>query len=1065
MADLAPTVDFVPAELDQAVEGYLCGLAAGTPDHSQLIGANPSFADELNAFLRDDAWMRRLACSKHLDRVDRPLFVGQQGSSPSRTSVAPCGAIPFGDYELLEEIGRGGMGVVYKARQRSLNRLVALKMIRSAQLASEQEVQRFYTEAESAAHLDHPGIVPVYAAGELEGTHYYSMGFVEGISLHELIADQTVLPAKEAAELVRRIAEAIQYAHRRGVIHRDLKPANILLAHSDRQDAMQLPGQQGQRFEPKVTDFGLAKKIEAESELTGTGQILGTPSYMPPEQAVGESGPLSDVYSLGAVLYCLLVGAPPFRAANPVQTLQQVLHDEPVPPRRINSTVPRDLETICLKCLQKTPGRRYGSAQELAADLKRFLDGEPITARPVTAWERAFKWARRRPTTAALLVVAPIMLMAFVGLIVTQRYQGQLKRVLYARRVLAAHQAWRDQEMEIAERLLEDCESNLRGWEWDYVHRLCRTGLDRVIERPSSTTRRMVLTQEPMTREVGVIHVWDTASGHKIAMIEDDTPQVAGVQFSPDGKELEVVSVDGTGKVWNLDTLRGPRATSGLGGFPPKIAYSPDGSRLAAYVSLAFRGRAAAWARPQAGVHEHRPDRLAAYLSLALMGDRMDDSRLSEGFAAAKSDDTKMWSSGKLADAVLQGHLQISAVAFSPDRQRLASADTSGKIKVWDSPKYNCTVEWQGHAGEVYEVSFSPDGRRLASGGNDLSVRIWDALTGRRMLEFEGSDGHSGAVYGVAFHPDGEQVVSAGGDLAVRMWNVGRVTDAAILNGHAGPVKGIAFHPDGALLASAGDDGVIKLWRPHTRELVRQFRAHDEVISAVVFSPDGRLLASASDDQTVRIWNVSTGAEEPDHVLDRHQGKVYGVSFSPDGRLLASASHDGKCVIWNVATGQAQDEMASSAGPVMTTAFDPGGRFIVMGGNDLTVRNLKHGAEALLTGHEREVLSVALSPDGSRLASGSADGTVRVWRPTTGAAIATLTGHQTSVTGVAFSPAGDRVASTSWDGSVKVWDPDLQQETLSLKGQSGRAYGVAFSPDGRYLASANHDGTITLWGR
>jgi hypothetical protein len=283
---------------------------------------------------------------------------------------------------------------------------------------------------------------------------------------------------------------------------------------------MQLSGQRDLRFEPKVTDFGLAKKIEANSELTGTGQILGTPSYMPPEQAAGESGPLSDVYSLGAVLYCLLVGAPPFRAANPVQTLQQVMQDEPVPPRRINSTVPRDLETICLKCLQKNPGRRYGSAQELAADLRRFRDGEPITARPVTSWERAWKWSRRHPATAALMSLAPVLLVAVVVLTVSYRYQGELEGLLYSRGVLGAYRAWEDNEIVNAQALLDNCSPRLRGWEWDYVQRLCRTGLDRAIERPYSTNRRLVVRQAPMARGVGAMHVWDAGSGRKIALLE-----------------------------------------------------------------------------------------------------------------------------------------------------------------------------------------------------------------------------------------------------------------------------------------------------------------------------------------------------------------------------------------------------------------------------------------------------------------------------------------------------------------------------------------------------------------
>ena len=262
-------------------------------------------------------------------------------------------------------------------------------MILAGQLADETDVRRFYTEAEAAANLDHPGIVPIYEVGQHEGQHYFSMGFVEGQSLAQRLADGP-LPAREAAELIAGSAEAIEYAHQRGVIHRDLKPANILLDASGN---------------PRVTDFGLAKKVEGDSGLTGSGQIMGTPSYMPPEQAGGkrgEVGPAADVYALGATLYALVTGRPPFQAATAMDTVLQVVSDEPVPPRRLNASIPRDLETICLKCLEKEPARRYASAAALAEDLRRYLAGEPILARRGSAPERAWRWCHRNPAVASL---------------------------------------------------------------------------------------------------------------------------------------------------------------------------------------------------------------------------------------------------------------------------------------------------------------------------------------------------------------------------------------------------------------------------------------------------------------------------------------------------------------------------------------------------------------------------------------------------------------------------------------------------------------------------------------
>jgi WD40 repeat protein len=321
----------------------------------------------------------------------------------------------FGDYELLHKVGSGGMGVVFKARQISLNRIVALKMILAGRLASGEDVRRFRLESEAAANLDDPGIVPIYEVGQHEGQHYFSMGFVEGESLAERVAGGP-LPARQAADLVRQIAESVHHAHGRGVIHRDLKPANILLDHQGR---------------PRITDFGLAKTIRDDRGLTATGQVMGTPSYMPPEQTSGRGdaiGPAADVYALGAILYCLLTGRPPFQASSPMDTLLQVREQEAVPPRQLNAAVPRDLETIALKCLQKEPMRRYGSARELADDLDRYRSGLPILARPIGRAERLWRWCRRNSALAAmtfnlalLLVTATVVSGRFAFVAAQQR--------------------------------------------------------------------------------------------------------------------------------------------------------------------------------------------------------------------------------------------------------------------------------------------------------------------------------------------------------------------------------------------------------------------------------------------------------------------------------------------------------------------------------------------------------------------------------------------------------------------------------------------------------------------
>jgi tRNA A-37 threonylcarbamoyl transferase component Bud32 len=309
----------------------------------------------------------------------------------------------FGDYELLEEIARGGMGIVFKARQVTLNRIVAVKMILAGQLASPAEVQRFHTEAEAAAQLNHPNIVAIHEVGQHDGQHYFSMDYVEGKDLAKVIAGKPMSSVK-AAECIKTMAEAVHHAHLRGVLHRDLKPSNVLI------DAA------GQ---PRITDFGLAKQTDRRAEVTRTGVGMGTPSYMPPEQATGnrgEVGPASDVYSLGAILYELVTGRPPFQAANPMDTVLQVLEQDPVSPRKLNPQVPPDLETICLKCLEKNPLRRYHSARDLSEELTRFLNHEPILARRASWVRRTWSVTRRRPwllVGLASLVVLTLLAVSY----------------------------------------------------------------------------------------------------------------------------------------------------------------------------------------------------------------------------------------------------------------------------------------------------------------------------------------------------------------------------------------------------------------------------------------------------------------------------------------------------------------------------------------------------------------------------------------------------------------------------------------------------------------------------
>ena len=400
--------------LNQVLAVFLRAAEAGeAPDRHELLARHPDLAAELEAFFADHDWLHQLAAPLRPigEALPRPAEAPTLAPDGGFAAAAPLGDIRYlGDYELLEEIARGGMGMVFRARQVTANRAVAVKLILAGQFSSADEVRRFRSEAEAAASLDHPHIVPIFEVGEHQGQQFYSMKLVQGGSLGQQLAQSPLAP-RQAAQLLETVARAVHYAHQRGIIHRDLKPANILL------DAA------GQPF---VTDFGLAKRVESDAGLTQTGAIVGTPSYMAPEQAEGRGkrvGPAADVYALGAILYECLTGRPPFKAATAFDTILQVVADEPVPPRQLNARVPPDVETICLKCLHKEPAKRYSTAEARAEDLARWQRGEPVLARPVSVRERAVKWARRRPAVAGLL--AGIVLLTATALaVITGLYRN-----------------------------------------------------------------------------------------------------------------------------------------------------------------------------------------------------------------------------------------------------------------------------------------------------------------------------------------------------------------------------------------------------------------------------------------------------------------------------------------------------------------------------------------------------------------------------------------------------------------------------------------------------------------
>jgi eukaryotic-like serine/threonine-protein kinase len=1017
----------------------------------------------------------------------------RQPSGLGVDTAEPAKSVQVPGYEVLEELGRGGMGVVYRARQQSLDRIVALKMILSASHAGSSATARFLHEAKTIALLKHPHLVQVCEYGSHEGKPFFSLEYLEGGSLADKLRGEPQ-PPTQAAQTVQSLAEAVQAAHEQGIVHRDLKPANVLLAADGT---------------PKITDFGVAK--QGDWVITATGDVLGTPSYMAPEQAEGKTklvGPAADIYALGAILYELLTGRPPFKGASAWETIQLVTNSEPVTPCQLQPGVPRDLETICLKCLEKDPAVRYATAEDLAGDLRRFRSREPIHARPVGGLERTWRWClRNQPVAASVAAVALSLLAAAVvsvvfGLHAEQSREAEAEgRRGETKAKQEAVQARRDVQQQLIDLSAESGLTAAREGD----HSLALLWFARTAQLAGEYPERDELSR--IRYGNWLRHVWTPEGTWAVPGFRRDKDQFREFRFSPDGNFLLSVERDGNCLVWDrsgehLVPLSGPAAHASAAAWEPTAGLLAVGGK---------DGKVRLLAPPSFQPVEELP----AEGDLLSLEFSRDGRRLAWGGDRG----ARVWDREKrqFLSPLLSHDGPVVTVAFSSDQALLATSSRDGKARVFRAlsgssnplftpvphvlaeyginhggpdrvaPRFvadDSTLLTVERSGDLYHLQWrsaetgkvlrttktipghdflgafdvSSTGDRVAVAWADGLVRMLDARTGSILAAVPTEETYW--IEDLAFSTDGRSIVTGGHNMKVETWlveenrNLGLVRAFPAVS-HPKQVVRVALSRDGNHLAVALWDGMICFWRvPQGPQVAYQIEAGGA--TWVELSPDQRLLLP-------RGTSFRGGSLRETQVHDATTGKPVGPRLAPGGIVVdASFNPDGTQVAIAVLTAQTPD--------------DRGGRVFEADGKAGNVQVWDWKGGKRLVGPvplPAEPRGLTFRPDGRTVAVVCADYRVVLVDPATGAIRHNLDpGIRTkpfnanlwTTNGESlFSPDGRFLLTWERVPTLHIWDPELGRLVQILE-HTERIENAAFNPkDPHVLATGGRDSMLKVW--